>query len=166
MEGPAAADLVIAVLQRRRRRSQQRRAGAPCARSAAARRWSSPSRCSRSNRKNTSARGVAGVRCSLDQAERGGAVGADAAQLAVEIGLPRRQRRQRRGDRRVFVASSRARCGSAAAPRRVEPRMHAVAVELDFVQPIVALRRRSDQLRQLRLKSIAAAPLAFSDVHP
>ena len=31
---------------------------------------------------------VAGVRCILDQAERGGAVGANAAQLAVEIGLP------------------------------------------------------------------------------
>ena len=32
----------------------------------------------------------------------------------------------------------------------IEARMHAVAVELDFVQPLVALRRRVDQLRQLR----------------
>ena len=46
---------------------------------------------------------VTGVRCVLDQAERGGAVGANAAQLAVEIGLPRRQRRHRRGDRWVFM---------------------------------------------------------------
>jgi hypothetical protein len=32
----------------------------------------------------------------------------------------------------------------------VEPRMHAVAVELDFVQPLIAFRRRVDQLRELR----------------
>src|SRR5262245_5501020 len=45
---------------------------------------------------------VPGVRCVLDQAERGGAVGADAAQLAVKIHLPRRELCDRRGDRRVF----------------------------------------------------------------
>jgi len=28
--------------------------------------------------------------------------------------------------------------------------MHAVAVELDFVEPLIAVRRRLDQLRQLR----------------
>jgi hypothetical protein len=28
--------------------------------------------------------------------------------------------------------------------------MHTVAVELDFVQPLVAFRRRADQLRELR----------------
>jgi hypothetical protein len=32
----------------------------------------------------------------------------------------------------------------------VEPRMHAVAVELDYVQPLVAVRRGVDQLRELR----------------
>ena len=32
----------------------------------------------------------------------------------------------------------------------VEAGMHAVAVELDFVQPVVAVRRRLDQLRKLR----------------
>ena len=32
----------------------------------------------------------------------------------------------------------------------VEPRMHAVAVELDFVKPLVAFRRRVDELGQLR----------------
>src|SRR5205807_5858552 len=44
---------------------------------------------------------VAAVRCILDQAEGGGAIGANAAQLAVEIGLPRRQRFDRGRDRRV-----------------------------------------------------------------
>jgi hypothetical protein len=34
---------------------------------------------------------VAGVRCVLDEAERGRAVGPDAAELSVEIGLPGRQ---------------------------------------------------------------------------
>jgi hypothetical protein len=32
----------------------------------------------------------------------------------------------------------------------VEPCMHAVAVELDFMQPLVAFRRGVDQLGQLR----------------
>jgi hypothetical protein len=32
----------------------------------------------------------------------------------------------------------------------VEPGMHAVAVELDFVQPLVAFPRRVDQLGELR----------------
>jgi hypothetical protein len=41
---------------------------------------------------------VAAVRCVLDQTERGGAIGANAAQLAVEIGLPRRQRFDRGRD--------------------------------------------------------------------
>ena len=46
---------------------------------------------------------ITGVRCVLDQAEGRGAVGANAAQLAVEIGLPRRQRFDRGRDRRVFT---------------------------------------------------------------
>src|ERR1700738_1712043 len=48
-------------------------------------------------------RRVAGVRRGLDHAERGDAVGEDAAQLAVEIGLARPERRHGLGDRRVFV---------------------------------------------------------------
>jgi hypothetical protein len=28
--------------------------------------------------------------------------------------------------------------------------MHAIAVELDFVQPLIAVRRRIDRLRELR----------------
>jgi hypothetical protein len=32
----------------------------------------------------------------------------------------------------------------------VEPRMHAVAVVFDFVQPLIAFRRGVDQLGQLR----------------
>ncbi len=35
-------------------------------------------------------------------------------------------------------------------PATVESRVHAVAVEFDFVQPVVAFRRRVDQLGELR----------------
>lgn len=44
-----------------------------------------------------------GVRCVLDQAERGCAVGADAAQLPVEIGLFGGERCNRRSDACVFI---------------------------------------------------------------
>jgi hypothetical protein len=42
--------------------------------------------------KEDEACGVAGIGGQLDHAERGGAVGAHAAQFAVEIGLPRSER--------------------------------------------------------------------------
>jgi hypothetical protein len=32
----------------------------------------------------------------------------------------------------------------------IDPRMHAVAVIFDFVEPLIAVRRRIDQLGQLR----------------
>ena len=48
-------------------------------------------------------RGVAAVRRKLDRAERGDAVGAHAAQLAVEIGLAGAERRHGGGDRRVLM---------------------------------------------------------------
>jgi hypothetical protein len=48
----------------------------------------------------------------------------------------------------------------------VEPRMHAVAVIFDFVEPLVAVRRRIDQLRELRQDPLrqsgrAGAPCAI-----
>jgi hypothetical protein len=60
---------------------------------------------------------VAGVRGVLDQAEGGGAVGPDAAQLAVEIGLSRRGALQVPQRSPGIYASSRARCGSEAGQR-------------------------------------------------
>src|SRR6516165_4300441 len=48
-------------------------------------------------------RRVGAVRSELDDVERGDAVGTDAAQFAVEIGLPRIERRHGFGDRRIFV---------------------------------------------------------------
>ena len=93
---------------------------------------------------------VASVRCGLDHAERGDAVRKRAAQFAVEIGLVRIERRHGLGDRRVFMRPVEAGAGEQVDGAAVEARMHAVAVEFDFVQPLVALRRRIDQLRELR----------------
>jgi hypothetical protein len=39
---------------------------------------------------------------------------------------------------------------AASPPAAVETRMHAVAVVFDFVEPLVAVRRGVDQLRELR----------------
>ena len=74
----------------------------------------------------------------------------NAAQFAVEIGLPRAERRYGRGDRRIFMGPVEPGAGQQPHIATVQPRMHAVAVELDFVQPFVALRCRVDQLRELR----------------
>jgi hypothetical protein len=59
--------------------------------------------------------------------------GKNAAQFAVEIGLARAERRHRRGDRRIFTGPVEP--GARQQPHRaaVEQRMHAVAVEFDFV---------------------------------
>jgi hypothetical protein len=57
---------------------------------------------------------VARVRRGLDQAERGRAVGANAAELAIKIGLPGGDRRKSRGNRRIFMGPDR--CGSGAGP--------------------------------------------------
>ena len=93
---------------------------------------------------------IAAVRCILDQAEGGGAVGANAAQLAVEIGLPRRQRFDRRRDRRVFMRPVEAGAGQQPDRAAVEPGMHPVAVEFDFVQPLGPVWRLVDQFGELR----------------
>jgi hypothetical protein len=82
--------------------------------------------------------------------ERGDAVRKDPAQFAVEIGLARAKRRHGFGDRRIFMGPVEPGAGQQLDRAAVEPRMHAVAVELDFVQPVVAVRRRVDQLGELR----------------
>ena len=94
---------------------------------------------------------VAGVGRELDHAERGDAVGAHAAQFAVEVSLTRGERRYCARDLRIFVGPVEAVAGEEPHLASVEARMHAEAVEFDFVQPLVALPRRLHELRQLRL---------------
>ena len=54
------------------------------------------------------------------------------------------------GDRRIFVRPVETCARQQLYRPMIQPRMDAVAVELDFVQPVVAFRRRIDQLGQLR----------------
>ena len=81
--------------------------------------------------------------------EGGDAVGTDATQLAVEVGILHRQLGERRRDRRVLSVQS-SPSASQAAPSAVDAGGHAVAVELDFVQPARPARRLVDQLAKLR----------------
>ena len=86
--------------------------------------------------------GVAGVGRQLDHAERGDAVGAHAAQFAVEIGLARGKRGDGPGDLRIFGGPVEPVAGQQPHLAMVEPGMHAEAVIFDFMQPLVAVRRR------------------------
>ena len=99
---------------------------------------------------------VAGIRRGLDHAEGGDAVREDAAQLAVEIGLTRAERRHGRGDRRIFMRPVEPGAGQQSHRAMIEPRMHAVAVEFDFVQPLIAFGRRVDELGELRRDPLPA----------
>ena len=98
---------------------------------------------------------VAAVRSELDDVEGRGAVGAHAAQFAVEIGLARVERRHGLGDRRIFVGPVEPGARQQLHRAAVEPRMHAVAVVFDFMQPLVAVRRRVDELRSVAAGSSA-----------
>ena len=91
--------------------------------------------------KKHEAGGVAGVGRELDHAERGDAVGAHAAQFAVEISLTRGERRYRARDLRIFGGPVEPVAGQEPHLAAVEAGMHAEAVVFDFVQPLVAVRR-------------------------
>jgi hypothetical protein len=115
--------------------------------------------------------GVAGVGRQLDHAERGDAVGPHAAQFAVEIGLARGERRDGCRDLRIFGGPVEPVASEEPHLAAVEPRMHAEAVIFDFVQPLVAVGRLFDELRQLRpyplrqSGSTAARPARYRSRH-
>ena len=73
-----------------------------------------------------------------------------AAQLAVEIGFARLERRHGLGDRRIFMRPVECCTRQQFHRAAVEARVHAIAVVFDFVEPLVAFGRRVDQVRQLR----------------
>jgi len=78
------------------------------------------------------------------------AVGTHAAQFAVEIGLPGADRRHGRRDHRIFVRPVKPGAREQPNGAVVQSRMHAVTVELDFVQPFRPVRRFVDELGELR----------------
>ena len=61
-----------------------------------------------------------------------------------------RERCDGRGDRRIFARPVEPGAGEELHRAAVEPRMHAVAVVFDFVQPVRSVRRSVDQLGELR----------------
>jgi hypothetical protein len=75
--------------------------------------------------------GVPAVGRQLDDAERSNAVGAYAAELAVEIGLAGIERCYGLGDRRIFMRPVEPGAGQQLDRPAVEPRVHAIAVVFD-----------------------------------
>ena len=149
VKGGAEADLVIAELQGRSRLRQQ--AGQPfLALEQRPCREIFAVEVEQIEQEEHEAGGVAGVRRQLDHAERGDAVGAQSAQFAVEIGLARGQRRDGRRDLRIFMRPVEPVAGEEPHLAAVEPGMHAEAVVFDLMQPLVAVRRFFDELRELR----------------
>jgi hypothetical protein len=61
-----------------------------------------------------------------------------------------RHRRHGGRDRRIFMGPIEPRAGEELYRAAIEARMHAVAVELDFVQPLIAFRRRVNEFGELR----------------
>ena len=87
----------------------------------------------------------------LDQRKRGDAIRPHPAELAVEIGLPGRERAQRRGDRRIFAGPVEPGAGQQVDIATIEPGVHAIAVVLELVRPRIAVRSFRDQPRELRI---------------
>jgi hypothetical protein len=94
--------------------------------------------------------GVPVVRSELDDVERGNAVGSDAAQFAITIGLAGAKLRHSPGNRRIFVGPVEAGARQQLDRTMIDPGVHAVAVVFDFMGPVVAFRRSVDGLRELR----------------
>jgi hypothetical protein len=94
---------------------------------------------------------AAGLRGGLDHAEGGGSIRSHTAQLAVQIGLSGGQRLQRFRHPRELLRPVQASTRQQPHVTALEPRVHAIPIELDLVQPVRPIGRRLDQLRQLRL---------------
>jgi len=86
----------------------------------------------------------------LHDLERGHAIGADAAQLSVDIGCVDVELREGGRSDRVFFRPIKAGPGKKIHMAFLNPRPHAVTVELDLVNPLRASRRFGGQLRELR----------------
>jgi hypothetical protein len=132
VKGRALADDMVAVMQRRRSVGEQR--GEPVL---ALDQWPRAEiltvEIEQIEQEENQCRGVAAVGRQLNNVERGEAVGADAAQFAVEIGLARIERRHGLGDGRIFVGPVEPGARQQFDRAAVKARMHTVAVVFDFM---------------------------------
>jgi hypothetical protein len=115
--------------------------------------------------KEHEAGGIADVGRQLDHAERGDAVVAHAAQLAVEIALARAERRDGPGYLRIFVGPVEAVAGQEPHLAAIKPGVHAEAVVFDFMQPLAAVRRFFHELRKLRAYPVRQGGFRYYGAH-
>jgi hypothetical protein len=87
----------------------------------------------------------------LDQVERCPAIPEHAAELTVQVGALRRQRRDGLGLCGIPVGPVIAAPGDDLRSTGIEPGVRAVAVKLDFVEPVGAVRGRFNERGQLWL---------------
>jgi hypothetical protein len=95
--------------------------------------------------------GLAIVHSGLQAAENRDAVGVEGAELAVEIGGPDLELAEPFDRHLVAMGPVQACPGQQLRPTTVDPRVHAAAVVLDLVHPVVARRRLVHQARELWL---------------
>jgi hypothetical protein len=98
--------------------------------------------------------GIAAIRGRLHQAERTRTIGADAAKLAVKVSLLGIERGYDRRNRRILMCPTQAPAGQQPDCAAIQPGMHPVPVELDFVQPCGPFRRLVDQFGELRFDPV------------
>ena len=149
MEVWAAADLVIVVSQHIRRTAQQRfqpgfavDQGKPAEILAVQ---------EQQIKQEEDQRSPARIGRVLDQVECRPAIRQHPAKFAVKVGILRRQSGIGLGDGRVFIRPVVTSAGQELHVAGVEPGVHAVSVEFDFVHPVGAVRCLFDERRKLRL---------------
>jgi len=94
----------------------------------------------------------------VDRFDPTSCVRANAAQFAIEIGLRGRHGCQCLGDRRVFVRPIEPGAGQQPHRAVIEPGVHAVAVEFEFVKPIRPAGCLFDQLSELGCIHLGSPP--------
>jgi hypothetical protein len=85
-------------------------------------------------------RSPTGIRRVLDQVEGRPAIGQHPAKFAVKVGVAGRKLRNGLGDGGVFLCPVKAPASQNLHSTRVEPGVHPIPIELEFVQPVGAIR--------------------------
>ncbi len=102
-------------------------------------------------RKQDEVAGSALVHCGLQATEGSHPIRPDGAKLPVEIGVLHRQSAERRDRRLIAMAPVEAGAGQQPDVAAFDAGVHAIAVVLDLVKPVRAVRCLVDEPRELRL---------------